>query len=57
MHFNDFTYYNFGFVADKDVPTYIFGNIVSNLDNPYAPVKLFQRVKPIFYEADSLANY
>lgn len=52
-----YTYWDLGYVADKNVPRYIFGFINTNISpNLRAPIKLFQRVKPIFYQADSLVN-
>lgn len=52
-----YTYCDLGYVADKNVPRYIFGFINTNASPSFrAPIKLFQRVKPIFYQADSLVN-
>lgn len=51
-----YTYWDLGYVADKDVPQYTYGFINTGTPNLFAPIKLFQRVKPIFYEADSLRN-
>lgn len=53
----DYTYWDLGYVADKNVPGYLFGFINTSVSpNLRAPIKLFQRVKPIFYQADSLVN-
>lgn len=55
----DYIYWNVGYASDGvTTDQFTFGHVNTNVDTTlHAPIKLFQKVKPIFYEADSLSYY